>query len=470
MATQNQNITKILIAPDKFKGSLTSSQAASAIRRGLEGRNAGICFPANHLGDSAGHAEGAVCAQGAGVGHVADGFCAREGGSDASGNDCGGICSQTGGTGDFGNVCGTICADNREKVCREEGDGGEQLQFRIVEIADGGDGSLEVVEKKVTDGRRVQCEAADPVGVRRQVEYLLYKQEGELAAFIEMAKVCGLAQLDAGLRNPLKTSTYGLGEVILDAVGKGAVSITLSIGGSATDDCGAGMLQALGYVFTDAEGELMPALVCGGDLEKIAAIREPEARQWDNVEVICDVTNPLLGPSGATAVYAPQKGADSDALLKLEVGKASFTKVAEKCLGIAEACKEQPGAGAAGGVGYAGMAFLGAELVPGWRFFARITSLEESVRWADLVITGEGSLDSQSLSGKVVSGVVTLAKEYGKPVMIFCGVNKLGLEDMETLSSQLHGRVEIRSIASLGHPLEVCMRDAAALLEQLAGV
>ena len=152
----------------------------------------------------------------------------------------------------------------------------------------------------------------------------------------------------------------------------------------------------------------------------------------------------------------------------MEAGKRSFTGVAERCLGVAAESKEQPGAGAAGGVGYAGLAFMGAGLVPGWRFFARITSLEESVEWADLVITGEGSLDSQSLSGKVVSGVVTLAKECGKPVMIFCGVNKLPQQEMEALRQELDGAVEIRSIASLGHPLEVCMRDAAALLEQLA--
>jgi glycerate kinase len=228
------------------------------------------------------------------------------------------------------------------------------------------------------------------------------------------------------------------------------------------------MLQALGYQFTGAAGELLPVPVCGGDLERVVGIKEPKEKLWGNVEVICDVTNPLLGPNGATAVYAPQKGADSEALLKLEAGKKNFTVVAEKCLGIAESCKEQPGAGAAGGVGYAGLAFLGAGLVPGWRFFARITSLEESVEWADLVITGEGSLDSQSLSGKVVSGVVALAKEYGKPVMIFCGVNRLGKDEMEALRQELDGAVEIRSIASLGHPLEVCMRDAAALLEQLA--
>jgi len=512
MTTQNQNIKKILIAPDKFKGSLTSSQAAWAIRRGLEGYFAGAghisgagCAHSESGGrisrefcareedfSGAGHDSGAGCAHSGAGGRISREFCAREedfsgvgcaqGGVDGhemadicspaalcagSGNVSGGICSPTEGCAGSRNVLGGICSPAEVCGCSGNVSGNGGVQFRMVEIADGGDGSLEVVEKRVANGRRVQCEAADPVGVRRPVEYLMYGQGGKVSAFVEMAKVCGLAQLDAGLRNPLNTSTYGLGEVILDAASRGAVSITLSIGGSATDDCGAGMLQALGFLFTDAAGNLLPVPVCGRDLERIVGIKEPEIKRWGSVEVICDVINPLLGPNGATAVYAPQKGADSDALVQLEEGKRSFTSVAEKCLGISQSCKEYPGAGAAGGVGYAGMAFLGAQLLPGWRFFARITSLEESVQWADLVITGEGSLDSQSLSGKVVSGVIALAQEYRKPVMIFCGVNKLGREEMDRLSGQLQGEVEVRSIASLGYPLEVCMRDAAALLERL---
>jgi glycerate kinase len=198
----------------------------------------------------------------------------------------------------------------------------------------------------------------------------------------------------------------------------------------------------------------------------IAAMNGVEPRvaftDWSQVrfQVICDVTNPLLGEFGATAVYGPQKGADEEALKILEAGLANYAKVAESCLDIAEGCKEHPGAGAAGGVGYAGLAFLNAELVPGWKFFAEITSLEESVQWADLVITGEGSLDSQSLSGKVVSGVLNLASKYNKEVIIFCGVSKLVPEEL--------GGIRCYSIASLGHPLDVCMSQAAPLLQQLA--
>ena len=328
-----------------------------------------------------------------------------------------------------------------------------------------------------------------------------------------------------------------MGEAIKAAVAHGATQITLSIGGSATNDGGAGMLQALGYRFFDEAGVEIPAPIKGGQLGQIASIApggflvqnsttgqtvpESAAFQAQNsaagqsvpetntflaqnaaigksvpmagdfpgirtdgcaasvsasggnlsgieFKVICDVTNPLLGPEGATAVYGPQKGADAEALKILEEGLANYAAVAERCLEVSQGRKEFPGAGAAGGVGYAGLAFLGADLIPGWRFFAQITSLEESVQWADLVITGEGSLDSQSLSGKVVSGVLNLAAQYNKEVMIFCGVSKLAPDEMESMSRLLPKGVSCYSIASLGYPLEVCMSNAAALLQQLA--
>lgn len=392
MATQNQTVHKILIAPDKFKGSLTSAQAAQAIRKGIE--------------------------------------------------------------------------EKYSLPCRK-------LEFRIIEIADGGDGSLEVLHKKLPGSRVVGVPVHNPVGKSVTSDILLYTlpkkgDEAGLCAFIEMAKVSGLEMLTKEERNPLNTTTYGMGEAIRGAIAHGATQITLSIGGSATNDGGAGMLQALGYRFLDAAGEEIPSPICGGDLGKVASVEVPVGRkdggngkalQGITFKVICDVTNPLLGPQGATAVYGPQKGADAQVLKILEAGMANYAAVAEKSLGVLQECKEYPGAGAAGGVGYAGLALLDAELIPGWKFFAEITSLEESVQWADFVITGEGSLDSQSLSGKVVSGVLNLAAKYNKPAAIFCGVSKLTRAEL--------GDVRCYSIASLGHPLEVCMRDAATLLQQL---
>lgn len=391
MTTQNQNIMKILIAPDKFKGSLTSSQAAEAIREGIRQANAD---------------------------------------------------------------------------CRRGTEGAPELEFRTVEIADGGDGSLEVLQKKIPGANVMKVKVHDPLGRKVDSQIMLYSIPGscqektELCAFIEMAKVSGLEMLSKSERNPLNTSTYGMGEAIRAAVDQGAGRITLSIGGSATNDGGAGMLQALGYRFFNAEGGEISAPVKGGELQQIASIAAPGGvLSGIEFKVICDVTNPLLGPEGATAVYGPQKGADARALGVLEAGLANYAAVAERCMNVPQECKECQGAGAAGGVGYAGLAFLGAELIPGWKFFAQITSLEESVQWADLVITGEGSLDSQSLSGKVVSGVLNLAAKYNKEVVIFCGVSKLAEEELKG--------IRCYSIASLGYPLDVCMSQAAALLQQL---
>ncbi len=292
---------------------------------------------------------------------------------------------------------------------------------------------------------------------------------GSWCAFIEMAKVSGLAMLAKEERNPLYTSTYGLGEAICAAMRMGAKKITLSIGGSATDDCGAGMLQAIGYQFFNHTGELIPAPICGKDLQEINRIEPPYvesfgeekgyAPQICRIEVICDVDNPLLGENGATAVYAPQKGATPEAMVILEKGKANMAQVAERCLGISPQMKFLPGAGAAGGVGYAGTALLGGKLLSGWKFFTEITSLEEKVQWADVVVTGEGSVDSQSLSGKIVGGIMELARKYCKPVEIFCGISSLEV---------LPQGVRCHSLASIEPDLQVCMTHAAALLEKLA--
>ena len=585
MTTQNQNIMKILIAPDKFKGSLTSSQAAEAIREGISHAFARAASPGNR--------ESAFCApNGENVvsGNAESVFCAPGGGNVASGNADSVICASDGGNVVSGNRESVFCAPDGENVALGNAEAGkctQKVEFRTVEIADGGDGSLEVLQKKVPGARIVDITVHDPLGREVPSQVLLYRmpgasaraekvvlscpnevggaawaekqadscpreavgenvaekqadfcqEEGVLCAFIEMAKVSGLEMLSREERNPLHTSTFGMGEAIKAAVAYGATDITLSIGGSATNDGGAGMLQALGYRFFDEAGVEIPAPIKGGQLGQIASIApggflaqnsttgqsvpESAAFQAQNsaagqsvsetntflaqnaaigksvpmagdfpglrtdgcaasvsssggnlsgieFKVICDVTNPLLGPEGATAVYGPQKGADAEALKILEEGLANYAAVAERCLGVPQGRKEFPGAGAAGGVGYAGLAFLGAELIPGWRFFAHITSLEECVQWADLVITGEGSLDSQSLSGKVVSGVLNLAAQYNKEVMIFCGVSKLAPDEMEPMSRLLPKGVSCYSIASLGYPLEVCMSKAAALLQQLA--
>lgn len=514
METQNQNMKHILIVPDKFKGSLTSLQAAQAIRAGLERRYDGAAggdavVAAGGVAAGAGHVSGAICAQGAGVGNTGGGICAHGSVSGDAGHDLsaicahgaevghigGGICSQESVFVDAGHAEDAICAQDTDaghaeaNFCAREGEAG--LQFQIVEIADGGDGSLDVVAGRVDSPQRVPVQVHDPLFREIISEILLYRGKGTgsgeeaadknsfsavesaaagapqnplqkqapLCAFIEMAKISGLAMLDKSERNPLNTSTYGLGEAICAAREMGARKITLSIGGSATDDCGAGMLQAIGFEFFNHAGELIPAPICGKDLQNISRIDLPDEPIGCRIEVICDVDNPLLGENGATAVYAPQKGATPQAMEVLEKGKANMAQVAERCLHIFPQMKLLPGAGAAGGVGYAGTAFLGGKLLSGWRFFTEITSLEEKVQWADVVVTGEGSVDSQSLSGKIVGGIMELARKWGKPVEIFCGISSL---------KEFPQGVRCHSLVSIEPDTQVCMTQAASLLERLA--
>ena len=531
MATHNQTIHKILIAPDKFKGSLTSLQAANAIRRGMERK---FLLPDNPLPESSFLLGGDPLLGGT---SLPDGNPLPEGGDLQLGNNSGSGCSREGVTSHLGNNSGAGCSregdvlqlgNNSGAGCSpSEGEPVAPLQFQIVEIADGGDGSLEVLKNRIPGAKTADVTVHDPLGREVVSQILLYSLPGaeedtffgaekknvaacagngaamrsegggngfcagrgtetrsegcvngfcagkgtetrsgssELCAFIEMAKVSGLEMLAKGERNPLFTSTYGMGEAIKAAVANGATQVTLSIGGSATNDGGAGMLQALGYRFLDAQGGEIAVPICGGDLQRVAKIVAPctDAKSilsGVKFRVICDVSNPLLGPQGATAVYGPQKGADAQALVCLEAGLANFAAVAERCLGVAPEMKVYPGAGAAGGVGYAGTAFLGGNLVSGWKFFTEITSLEEKVQWADLVITGEGSVDSQSLSGKIVGGVMELARKWNRPVEIFCGISSL---------QELPQGVRCHSLASIEPDLQVCMTQAAELLDKLA--
>lgn len=331
------------------------------------------------------------------------------------------------------------------------------LEIRQLPMADGGDGSLSVVEQQFK-GVRVKCRVHDPLGREIEAEYLLNGKE----AFIEMAAISGLELLKEEERNPLRTSTFGLGEAIKDACSRGAEKISLSIGGSATNDCGAGMLQALGMKYLLKENsvpqrkaenrpeskpesklkskpknkpesklESEPAgktdIITGGDLQNIKSVDLAEVSGFvkENrlkFRVICDVDNPLTGPLGATYIYSPQKGADKIIQDILESGVGNFAELT--AVYHNKGCSF-PGAGAAGGAGYAMHALLGAELVKGSLFFAELNHLDEMVEWADAVLTGEGCLDEQSFNGKVVGAVYDRCRRYKKRLYILCGISKL---------------------------------------------
>lgn len=292
-------------------------------------------------------------------------------------------------------------------------------------IADGGDGTLDAVASSV-EHERVELSVNDALGRSRESEYLL--TEGGGAAVIEMAKASGLAMLDNSERNVMKASTAGTGELINDALCKGAKKVLVGIGGSATNDGGTGMAAVLGYRFLDGSGgEITP---CGGNLGDIRSIDSSgvdEAVKGIEFLVASDVTNPLLGPEGASAVYGPQKGATDAQVKELDSGLANLAAIVRRDLGID--LEDFPGAGAAGGLGYGLMVFLGATLKPGIDLMIDATKLADKMNGADLAVTGEGRMDSQSAHGKAPFGVLELAKKNGVPVIAFCG----GFEDEHEL-------------------------------------
>jgi glycerate 2-kinase len=295
--------------------------------------------------------------------------------------------------------------------------GGLDAQPILFPLADGGEGTAQILTYH-SGGEMVTKTVKGPSFQPVEAAYGL-AGDGK-TAFIEMAAAAGLQLLSPEERNPLKTTTYGLGELILDSLSRGAERILLGIGGSATNDAGLGMATALGYRFLDEQGEgLLPI---GGNLSKIRHIDCSQAcfRPGEIVvEVLCDVRNPLYGSQGAAQVYAPQKGADEEAVRQLDAGLQHFAGLLEQAFGRDFA--RQPGAGAAGGLGAGAMAFLGAALKPGIETVMAATGFEERLQRAQLVITGEGKLDAQTLQGKLIQGIARQAGTRGIPVIALCG-------------------------------------------------
>lgn len=291
-----------------------------------------------------------------------------------------------------------------------------EADFRSLEVADGGEGTVDAIVASL-GGRRVSLLAADPLG--RPVEATYGMLPGERAV-IEMAAASGLPILSPGERDPRKTSTFGTGQMILDALDRGARDISLAIGGSATNDCGMGAMRALGVRFLDASGaELMGT---GADLGLVAkvdlSVMDPRVSQT-SFHVMCDVDNPLVGPRGATRTFGPQKGADAAMVEELEAGMASLAAVLEDVFGTSVA--DEPGMGAAGGLGAAARLFLDAEVVGGVDWVLDLVGFDEVLSGCSLCVTGEGHADGQSAHGKVVSGVAARCRRAGVPCVAIVG-------------------------------------------------
>ncbi len=320
---------KILIAPDKFKGSLTAAEAAEAIRSGFQ------------------------------------------------------------------------------EVMPE-------ADFDRVLMADGGEGTVEAVLSEAR-AQRQKAECSDALGRRLMADYAWVAEER--LAVIEMSAASGLEKIPSESRDILHSTTFGTGELILDALALDPETLVIGLGGSATNDGGAGLAAALGWRFLDENHKNLTPIP--ENLHAIANILPPPPRPGLRIIALSDVRNPLLGPRGCSRIYGPQKGARVQDVEILESQLRHFADVCEKTFGRSD--RDVPGAGAAGGTGFGLLTFCGAEIIPGFDWIARRLHLEERVAACDLVVTGEGSIDSQTLEGKGPCALAALAKKHRKPIMAFAG-------------------------------------------------
>jgi glycerate 2-kinase len=292
---------------------------------------------------------------------------------------------------------------------------------RALPMADGGEGTLHALVAAL-DGHLAEARVHGPLGDPIVAQYGLVPggPEGP-TAIIEMARASGLLLVSAARRDPLRASTFGTGELIVDAVRTHApATVLVCIGGSATTDAGAGMAQALGARLTGANGEQIPPGGAGLlELQRVDGSGVRAVVGTTRFVVACDVDNPLTGPNGAAPVYGPQKGASAEEIVLLDRALGHFAAIAHRDLGID--LRSVPGAGAAGGLGAGLIAFLGARLRPGIEVVMEAVAFREQVRRADLIITGEGRVDEQSFRGKTIAGVLEVALEEDVPAAVVCG-------------------------------------------------
>jgi len=280
-------------------------------------------------------------------------------------------------------------------------------------LADGGEGTVDAFE----DAKAVTITVTGPLGKPVDAKYCILPNG---TAVMEMAAAAGITLISATERNPLETTTYGVGEMIRDAISKGCRRFIIGIGGSATNDGGIGMLSALGYEFLDENGN--PVSICGKGLKDIARISAanvlPELAECA-FRIACDVENPLCGETGCSAIYGPQKGATAEMIAEMDGWLKRYAEIAKTVSPKAD--PQSPGVGAAGGLGFAFLSFTNAELKSGISLILEEIALEKDIKNADIVVTGEGRLDAQTVMGKAPIGVAKLAKKYGKRVIAFSG-------------------------------------------------
>lgn len=325
-------------------------------------------------------------------------------------------------------------------------------------MADGGEGTVDALVSS-TGGHLIHEKVNDPLGNPITAAYGILGDG--ITAVIEMAAASGLPLIPLEKRNPLNTSTFGTGELIRAAINKGCRKFIIGIGGSATNDGGTGMAQALGVQFFDHAGNLIVQQMTGNLLNQVGTIdlsRLNSGIRESNFVVACDVDNPLLGPRGCAAVYSPQKGATPEIIAQLEQNMTVFVDVLEKTVGFS--VRNIAGAGAAGGLGAGLMAFLNAKLTSGIKIVLNASQFVEKIKGADLILTGEGKIDFQTGFGKTLSGVASEAKKQAIPVIAVGGSVDLNIEHLHDI-----GIDSFFSICNQPMELSVAMKKGGELLE-----
>jgi len=326
-------------------------------------------------------------------------------------------------------------------------------------LADGGEGTAQILTEYFK-GKTVKLIVHGPLG--QEVE-AMYGTDNGSTAFIEMASASGLQLIDKEKRDPMETTTFGTGELIRHAIEHGASKIVLGIGGSSTNDAGIGMAEALGFKFLDASGNRLKSV--GKNLTHIEHIDMsgvmPELKTVA-VTALCDVNNPLYGLNGAAHIYGPQKGAGPDAVELLDQGLINFERVAKKTFGRSA---DFAGAGAGGGIAGGASVFFKLTVRPGTRFVMETLKVFEEIGAADLIITGEGKIDRQTLAGKVVASVAQHAAGFNKKVIALCGVCELRKNELE--------KIGVKEVVSLTDPFtspEEAVKNAWGLIVQKIGL
>lgn len=342
-------------------------------------------------------------------------------------------------------------------------------EYTLIPVADGGEGTVDAMVDAL-NGHKVNITITDPLGEKGNAFYGI--SEIEQCAIIEMAAASGIERVPPQKRDARITTSFGTGELIFDALERGMKKFIIGIGGSATNDGGAGMLQALGVKLLDKSGQ---QIGFGGqalaDLDRID-ISEIDPRIHDcNFEVACDVTNPLTGDNGASAIFGPQKGATPKDVKDLDNNLKHFAQIIKRDLG--KDIEHVPGTGAAGGMGAALLAFLNANLRPGIEIITELLNLDSLIKEADLVITGEGRLDYQSVNGKVPVGVAKIAQKHHKPVVAIAGslgdkldiVYPYGITAMFSVLSKISTLAEALDKKTAQNNVMLCARNIAASIK-----